>query len=166
MNRFMIIFLIMLFCYSLYKDINIIDVYIEGVKGALKLIVPIFTTMMAFLLFVTLFKECGLLELLDSICSPYLPLPFQIVVIGLLRPISANVSLSYLYTLYNRFGVDHIYCLFATIIQCSSDTTLYVINLYFSSINRKDTQYSVMLGFFMDFLAFFISLFIFLKMIV
>lgn len=166
MNKFMIIFLAVLFIYCIYKKINIFEIYIDGVKDSLKLIVPIFTSMLAFYLFVSLFKTCGIIHVLNNLLSPYIPIPFEVFVIALFRPISANVSLSYLYTLYKQFGVDHIYCLFASLIQCSSDTTLYVVNLYFSSLHIKDTRGTIKLGLFMDFLAFFIAFLILLKMIV
>ncbi len=166
MNKVMIVFLCILFIYCVYKKINVFELYIEGVKKSLSLVIPIFTSMMAFLLFVTLLKECGLIHILSTCFSNVIPIPVELLLIGILRPISANAALSYLYTIYNQFGVDHIYSLFATLIQCSSDTTFYVVTLYFSSIHINDTRYALKLGIFMDCLAFIIAFLFFLKMIV
>ncbi len=153
MNSIMIIFLICLFSFCIYKNINVFDLYIEGVKQSLGLIIPIFCSMMAFLLFITLLRSCGIIELMTQYLSIYIDIPVDLLIMSLLRPISANASLSYLYIIYNTFGVDHLYSLIATLIQCSSDTTLYVVTLYFSSIHIKDSKYSIQLGLFLDFLS-------------
>lgn len=165
MNNIMIIFLSTLFIYCIFKKINIFDLYIEGVKKSLVLIIPIFSSMMAFLLFVTLMKSCGIINILSYVFVPVLHLPVDLLIMSILRPISANASLSYLYTLYQSFGVDHHFSLIATLIQCSSDTTLYVVTMYFSSIHVKDSRYAVHIGLFLDFLSV-IFAFLLLKFIV
>ena len=96
----------------------------------------------------------------------FLQIPIDILVLGLLRPVSANASLSYLYSFYEIFGVDHPLSLLATLIQSGSDTTFYVVTLYFSSIHMKKTRYALPVGLTMDFLSVIFAIMIYLKMFV
>lgn len=154
---------------GLIKRCALFDLFIDGVKKAFSLIVPLFTTLMAFMLFVQLLKSCGIIDVLSTCFQPFIQwigIPIDIVILGILRPISANASLSYLYTFYESFGVDHPLSLLATLIQCGSDTTLYVVTLYFSSLHFKKTRYALFIGLAMDFLAIILAIIIYLKRIV
>ena len=152
MNKIVIIFLLIVFIDGLFKRCSMFELFIDGVKDALTLLKPIFTTLMAFMLFVQLIQS--------------LHLPIDIFILGFLRPISANASLSFLYSFYEVFGVDHPLSLLASLIQSGSDTTMYVVALYFSSIKMKDTRYALWVGLTMDFLSVVFAIMIYLKMFV
>lgn len=166
MNRWIIIFICIVFIDAIFKRINIFDVFIDGVKNTFTIIIPLFTTMLAFMLFVQCLNASGVIQYLGSLLQPIcqlLNIPIDIIVLSLLRPISANASLSYLYTIYQNYGIDHSLSLLATLIQCGSDTTLYVVSLYFSSLKIKNTRYAIPLGLFLDFLAVIFALIFYLK---
>lgn len=169
MNKIIIIFLIIVFIDGLIKKCNMFDMFIDGVKDALILIKPIFTTLIAFMLFVELLRSSGFIDILSFVIQPiiqWIGIPIDIVILGFLRPISANASLSFLYSIYELFGVDHPLSLLATLIQSGSDTTLYVITLYFSTIHVKNTRYALWVGLFMDFLAVLLAIIFYLKVFV
>ena len=169
MNKIIIIFLIIVFIDGLMKKCNMFDMFIDGVKDALNLIKPIFTTLIAFMLFVELLRSSGFIDILSFVIQPiiqWIGIPIDIVILGFLRPISANASLSFLYSIYELFGVDHPLSLLATLIQSGSDTTLYVITLYFSTIHVKNTRYALWVGLFMDFLAVLLAIIFYLKVFV
>ena len=65
-----------------------------------------------------------------------------------------------------KFGFDHPLSLLSTLIQSGSDTTMYVITLYFSSIKMKNTRYALWVGLTMDFLSVLFAIMIYLKMFV
>lgn len=167
MSKCILIFLCIVLIDASVKKINILDTYIEGVRNTVSIVLPLFTTMLAFILFVQSLKASGFIMYLEFLLEPichFLKIPIDIMILAFLRPISANASLSYLYDFYLCYGVDHVLSLLATFIQCGSDTTLYVVSLYFSSIKMKDTSYSLCLGLFLDFLAVLLSIIIYLKM--
>lgn len=169
MNKIIIIFLIIVFIDGLIKKCNMFDMFIDGIKDALTLIKPIFTTLIAFMLFVELLRSSGFIDILSFVIQPiiqWIGIPIDIVILGFLRPISANASLSFLYSIYELFGVDHPLSLLATLIQSGSDTTLYVITLYFSTIHVKNTRYALWIGLFMDFLAVLFAIIFYLKVFV
>lgn len=166
MNKWIIIFICIVFIDALLKKINIFDVFIDGVKNTFSIVIPLFTTMLSFMLFVQCLNASGLIQYMEKLLQPLcqlLNIPIDIIILGILRPISANASLSYLYTFYQNYGVDHSLSLLATMIQCGSDTTLYVVYLYFSSLKIKNTRYAIPLGLFLDFLAIVFALIIYLK---
>lgn len=167
MNSIVLIFIGVVLIDASLKKLNLLELYKEGIKKTIPIIIPLFTTMLSFFLFVQCLKAShflSYLEILFQHLCHYLKIPIDILVLAFLRPISANASLSYLSYFYETYGVDHALSLLATLIQSSSDTTLYVISFYFSSIKMKSTRYAVGLGLFLDFLAFLFSLIIYLKM--
>ena len=169
MNKIIIIFLIVVLLDGLMKHYNLFELFIEGVKEALTLVKSIFTTLMAFMLFVQLLRSSGTIDLLSLLLKPLIQsigIPIDIFILGILRPVSANVSLSFLYSLYQVFGVDHPLSLLGTLIQSGSDTTLYVVTLYFSSIHMKNTRYAIWIGLLMDVLSVVFAIIIYLKMFV
>lgn len=169
MNKMIIFLLIIVFIDAIIKKCPVFDMFIDGVKEALQLIKPIFTTLMAFMLFVELLRSSGCIDLLSYLFQPliqWLHIPVDILILGFLRPISANASLSFLYSIYEIFGVDHPISLLGTLIQSGSDTTLYVITLYFSSIRLSNTRYALWVGLFMDFIAVVIAIIFYLKVFV
>ena len=68
----------------------------------------------------------------------------------LIRPISSQGAMVILKSLYDTFGVDHVYSILGSIIQTGSDTTLYVVSLYFESVKRKNVFIAFFLGFLLD----------------
>lgn len=169
MNKVIIIFLIIVFIDGMIKKCNMFEMFKEGVKEALSLIKPVFITLVAFMIFVELLRTSGLTDVLSSLFQPLLKsigIPIDIFILSILRPISANVSLSYLYSIYEIFGIDHPISLLGTLIQSGSDTTLYVVTLYFSTIQIKDTKYALGLGLFLDLIAVILAIIFYLKVFV
>ena len=95
---------------------------------------------MAFTLWVTCFQYCGLIELLEigfkSIFT-ILNIPIDIFMMMIVRPFSSNGSLTILNNIFLKYGVDHPYSILGSIIQTGSDTTFYVVTLYFGSIKLQ-----------------------------
>ncbi len=156
MNRIIMIFIFVVMVHGVIKKVDMFHLFIEGSKEVFVIIKPVFVTLIAYMLFVELFNASGAVDVLSSLFSPLLfkmNIPIDIFVISLLRPISASASLSFLYSIYELFGVDHNISLLATMIQSGSDTTFYVIALYFSSLSITDSRYASLLGLFLDALA-------------
>lgn len=169
MNKLVMIFIFIVMVHGLIKKIDLFHVFIEGTKEIFVIIKPVFVTLMAYMLFVELFNASGFVEVLSSLFGPLLfkiNVPIDIFVMSLLRPLSASASLSFLYSIYELFGVDHSISLLATLIQCGSDTTFYVIALYFSSVPLKSTRYATTLGLFLDGLAVILAFIFYIKLIV
>lgn len=146
MNNY-IVPLIVLFIifYGFMKKVNIYDSFLDGALDGLKLVVKIIPTMLAMILAVNIFIGSNILnDLFRSINSPVIPMVF-------LRPISGNASLAILNSIYKVWGPDSYYGILGSIIQGATDTTIYVLALYFNSIRIKKTRYALFVGLCADF---------------
>lgn len=77
-------------------------------------------------------------------------IPIDIVPMMLLRPISGNSSLAILNNIFEVYGPDSFIGFLSSIIQGSTDTTFYIITLYFGSIGIKKIRYALWAGLFAD----------------
>jgi len=76
----------------------------------------------------------------------------------LTRPISGTSSLAVLTNIYQSFGTDGFIGTLASFIQGSTDTTFYIITLYFGSVGIKKIKYAMWAGLFADLLSVVFSL--------
>ena len=68
----------------------------------------------------------------------------------IMRPISANASLSLMIDIFSKYGVDSYIGLLASTLQGCTDTTFYIISLYFGSIGIKKIKHCLFLSLIVD----------------
>lgn len=168
MNSFIFLLLLWSLIECLKKKVPVYQEFIKGVKEGLHLIVLIFPTLMLLTLWVNMFQNCGLIDILgivfQELCQ-LLHVPIDILLICVMRPISSQGALVILKSIYDTFGVDHIYSILGSIIQTGSDTTLYVVSLYFEAIKKKRVMSVLLLGLLLDLIACLLA-FLFYKMFI
>ena len=120
--------------YGVYKKIDVYDVFIEGAKDSVKLVINMFPCILAMIFAVNIFLNSGLLEIFSN---------SKILSIILMRPISANASLSILNDIFKISGPDSYIGFVGSIIQGCTDTTFYILTLYFGSVKIKKMRYSL-----------------------
>ena len=146
----MIIPIIVLFIilYGFLKKIDVYDTFIEGVKESFPMILNLFPNFIAMILAVNLFTNSGVL---DFILSPIKLLKIgEVLPLALVRPISSSASLAYLNSIFTKYGPDSFMGLLGSVMQGCTDTTLYIISLYFGSIGIKKIKYSMFAALFAD----------------
>lgn len=146
-----IIFLILI--YGIKKKINVYDTFLEGAKGSFDIIFNIFPSMLAMFLGVNIFINSGLLDVIFNVLRPLFNLikvPLEIVPMALMRPLSGSSSLALLNNILSSAGPDSLAGRIGSIIQGSTDTTFYVISLYFGSVGIKKIKYSLWVGIIAD----------------
>lgn len=139
--------------YGLYKKVNIYDSFINGVSEGLKMSLEIFPTIMAMVIAINLITSSGIINYLTEILSYPLSLikfPSEILPIALLRPISSSASLIVMNDILKTYGPDSFLGMLASIIQGSTDTTIYILGMYFSSVGIKKIKYSLIVGLLAD----------------
>ena len=117
------------------------------------MITNLFPTFIAMILAVNLFTDSGILDLLLSLINPVLNwfnIPGEIFPLAFVRPISGSASLAYLNTIFAKYGPDSFIGLLGSVMQGCTDTTFYVISLYFGSIGVKKIRYSMFAALFAD----------------
>lgn len=145
LNNYIIsIIVIVIIVYGFVKRCDIYDSFVTGALDGLKIVVEIIPVMLAMIFAVNIFVGSGFLNAIGGKFKDIIPMI-------VLRPISGNASLAMLSTIYQNYGVDSYTSFLASVIQGATDTTIYVLALYFSSIKIKKTRYSLGVGLFADF---------------
>lgn len=145
LNNYIIpIIVIVIIIYGFVKKRDIYDDFIEGAIDGLKILIEIIPVMLAMIFAVNIFVGSGFLNAIGGKYRDIIPMM-------VLRPISGNASLAMLSTIYKTYGVDSFISFLASVIQGATDTTIYVLALYFSSIKIKKSRYALGVGLFADF---------------
>ena len=145
--------------YALIKKVNIYDEFLEGVKEGLNISLEIFPSMFAMIISVTVLVKSNIITDLTSHININL-FPKEILPIAILRPISSSSSLMILNSLLTTYGPDSIIGKIASIITGSTDTTIYIIGMYYSSIKIKYIRHSLLIGLLADLSCIIISIII------
>ncbi|MBO4412583.1 MAG: spore maturation protein, partial [Clostridia bacterium] len=128
------IFIIFLLLYASYKNLNTYNIFVNGAKGAINLVVEIFPYIVAILISVALFKVSGLADLLTRLVSPvfnFLGIPTEVSELILLRPFTGSGSFAILNDILKTYGADSYISRCACTIMGSSETVFYVAAVYF-----------------------------------
>ena len=145
--------------YGIIKKVNIYDEFIEGIKEGLDISLSIFPSMFAIIISVSVFVKSNFLNDFISLIDISL-FPKEILPIAILRPISSSSSLMILNNILSTYGSDSLIGKISAIITGSTDTTIYIIGLYYSSIKIKKIRYSLIVGLLADFACVVISILI------
>ncbi len=137
---------------------KVYDTFIEGSKESYKMIVNLFPTLLAMILGINLLLESNILNILANFISKFVPIYQEVIPIALLRPISGSSSLALLNNIYLTKGVDSYISILASVIIGSTETTFYVISLYFSIIGIKKIRYALKVSLIADLISFIISI--------
>lgn len=148
----MVLFVIV---YALYKKIDIYDVFIDGAKESFEMIFKLFPCLLAMILGVNVFLKSNIVSSMFSFISF---IPNEIIPMIITRPISGTSSLAVLTNIYQNFGPDSSLGMLASFIQGSTDTTFYVLTLYFGSVGIKKIKYSLWAGLLADLVSIIISI--------
>jgi len=141
--------------YAILKKVNIYDVFIEGAKESFEMIFKLFPCLLAMILAVNIFLKSNIVSSLFGFISF---IPNEIIPMIIMRPISGTSSLAVLTNIYSLFGPDSSLGILASFIQGSTDTTFYIITLYFGSVGIKKIKYSLWAGLFADLVSIIISI--------
>ena len=154
-----IVFLIVF--YGFYKKIDVYEAFISGVKEGLSMALKIFPTMFAMVISIDVLIKSNALNALITLIEPIclrLSVPKEILPLAFIRPISGSSSLVLMSDLLKTYGPDSFIGRVASLIQGSTDTTIYIIGLYFSSIGIKKIKYSLIVGLLADLFAIILSI--------
>lgn len=155
------VIVLVIIIYASFKKINVYDAFVEGAKESFELILNMFPPLLAMVLGVNIFINSGIIDSFFTFLKPIfllIDVPLQILPIAIMRPLSGSFGLALLNEMYVKYGPDSIISIMASVIQGSSDTTLYVLTLYFGSIGIKKIKHALWVGLLCDLCAVIISI--------
>ena len=140
---------IIVIVYALIKKVDIYQVFLNGVKEGMHLSLDIFPSMFAMIISVSVLVKSNIITDISSYINIKI-FPREILPIALLRPISSSSSIMILNNILKIFGPDSITGKIASIITGSTDTTIYIIGMYYASVKIKNIRYSLLVGLLAD----------------
>ena len=142
----------------LIKRKNCYDSFVNGVEESFPLIKEIFPSLMAMVVAVNLLRTCGFIEDLSAFLSSRFNKAnyfIELLPMIVFRPISGSASISVINNICTTHGPDSLLCRTVSAIQGSTDTTFYVIALYYSSIGVKKYRHTLVTGLLADVIGIF-----------
>lgn len=138
--------------YGYYKKIDLYASFIRGAKEGIHSAISIFPFTVSMVFAVNIFLHSGFLEYIFSFLNGILPsyISPSIFPMALLRPISGSASMVIMTDIFSKFGPDSFIGKLASTLQGSTDTTFYVITLYFGSVGITKIRYALKTGLFAD----------------
>lgn len=150
------IFVLAVIFYGMKKKVFIYDTFLEGAKEGLITAFNVFPSIIAMVFAINIFLNSGILETIFSLFTPILNtlhIPLNILPMAFVRPISGTASLAIMNDIFLKFGPDSFAGRLASTIQGCTDTTIYVLALYFGSIKINKTRHALTTGLFADFVG-------------
>ena len=146
--------------YGFKRKVNIYEEFLVGVKEGMDIAIKLFPTMFAMILAINILTKSNFISDIVELIKPvlnFLKFPSELFMLGVMRPISGSSSLILLSDILKNIGSDSYIGRIASVIQGSTDTTIYIIGLYFSSIGVKKIKYSLIVGLLADLMAIILS---------
>jgi spore maturation protein SpmA len=144
----LLIFLVFL-AGGMWKRINVFEAFIEGAKGGFDVAIRIIPYLVAMLAAISVLRSSGAFEFVTGGLTNLFSVLglrtdfIQALPTALMKPLSGSGARAMMVDTMTRFGADSFPGRLSAIFQGSSDTTFYVVAVYFGSVAVKDTRYSI-----------------------
>lgn len=146
--------------YAAWKKIPIFDTFVEGGKEGFGIAVSLIPYLVAMLVALGIFRESGAFDLFVRLVKPLtklLGIPGEVLPLAIMRPISGNGALAIAAEIMQRHGPDSLLGLIASTMQGCTETTFYVLTVYFGSVGIRKIRYSMTVGLLADVVGFVVS---------
>jgi spore maturation protein B len=144
------------------RKVPVYNTFIDGAKSGFGTAVRLIPHLVAMMVAVTVFRESGAMSVLIGFLAPvlhFLHIPPDVAPLGLLRPISGQGSLALMIDIFKHHGPDSPLGILASTMQASTDTTLYIITVYFGSVGIRNIRYALKVGLLSDLISVLASVF-------
>lgn len=152
-NLIIPLFLLLVLLFALRQRVNVWQEFLAGAREGFGEAVRLLPYLVTIYTAVTVFRVSGTLEITAKVLAPVLNffgIPVEVLPVMLVRPLSGSASLALTAEVINRAGPDSFAGQLASCIYGSSETTLYVIAVYFAAVGIKKVRYSLMAGLLAD----------------
>jgi len=142
--------------YGAIKKVKVYEVAVEGAKEGFQIAVKIIPYLVLMLVSIAVFRASGALDLLITILRPLtdlLGIPAEVLPMALMRPLSGSGSLGVMTETMSAYGTDSFIGILSSTLYGSTETTFYVLAVYFGTVGIRNTRHAVPTGLSADFIA-------------
>lgn len=159
-NLIIPLFTLIVIIYALYKKVDVYSSFISGIKEGIDISFKLFPTIFTMSLAISVLIKSNIIN--DIISKINISIfPKEILPIALLRSFSGSSSLMILNDILKTYGPDSLIGKISSVIQSSTDTTVYILSTYYTLVGIKKIRYSLVLGLLCDLICVVISILIF-----
>ena len=157
---------LMVFCipaWALHKRVDIYETFIDGAKEGFSIGVKIIPYLVAVLVAIGMFRASGAIDMLANAASPLLSMigmPADVLPLAIIRPLSGSGALGVMSEIANQHGGNSYLAKLAAVMVGSSETTFYVLTVYFGSAGVTKFRHALLAGIIADIAGMFAALFI------
>ncbi|HUP66378.1 MAG TPA: spore maturation protein [Thermoanaerobaculia bacterium] len=139
--------------YAIFKKVKVYEVFVEGAKEGFEVAVKIIPFLVAILVAIGMFRGSGAMELLTEGLRPVLGaigFPAELLPLSILRSLTGSGSLAFVTDTISTHGPDSFLGRTAATMYGSTETTFYVLAVYFGAVNVRKTRHAVPVGLIAD----------------
>lgn len=143
--------------YGHARKVPVYESFVDGAKDGFGTAIQIIPHLVGMLVAISVFRASGALDYLIGFIAPLFQsfgVPSEVLPLGLLRPLTGTGSLAFTTDLIRVHGPDSMIGMIASTIQGSTDTTLYVLTVYFGAVGIRNGRYALKVGLFSDLVGF------------
>ncbi|MBP2642903.1 MAG: hypothetical protein H6Q67_790 [Firmicutes bacterium] len=155
--------LLAILVFGLLRSVRVYEVFVEGAKEGFSNAIRIMPFLVAMMVAVSIFRDSGALDECISWLRPVLSsagIPTELLPLAILRPLSGTGALGVTSELLYSQGPDSLVGRIASTLLGSTDTTFYVLTVYFGAIGVIKPRYSIVVGLIGDLVGFIGSVYI------
>lgn len=139
--------------YGYFQKVKVYETFVEGAKEGFQIAVKIIPYLVAILVAIGMFRASGAIDGLSKLLSPVLEwigMPAEVLPLAIIRPLSGSGANGVMAELIETHGGNSFIARLAATMAGSTETTFYVLAVYFGAVNIRRTRHAVPAGLFAD----------------
>lgn len=149
--------------YGFIKKVPVYETFVEGAEEGFYTVVKIIPFLVGMMMAISVFRASGAMEYLSQAIMPLaskLGAPPEVLPLAVMRPLSGSAVLGMATELMRVYGPDSFLGRVASVMQGTTDTTFFVLTIYFGSVGIKKYRYSIVTGLTADITGFIAAVYI------
>ncbi|WP_047980009.1 spore maturation protein [Ornithinibacillus contaminans] len=147
------VFILVVLLVASWRKVPTYELFVEGGKEGVSMAFSLLPFLVGMIVAIAIFRSSGALDAIIGLISPillYVGVPPEIVPLALVKPISGSAALGITSELIATHGPDSFIGRLASTMQGSTDTTLYILTVYFGAVGIRKMGYSLKVGLLAD----------------
>ena len=132
--------------YAYFKKVKVYEVFVEGAKEGFNVAVRIMPFLVAILVSVGIFRASGALNYITVLLAPitnFIGMPSETIPMAFMMPLSGSGAIGVMTDLLNTYGPDSFIGLLTSSMMGSTETTFYILAVYFGSVGIKNGRHTL-----------------------
>lgn len=149
--------------YGAFRKVPVYEAFVEGAEEGFTTAIKIIPFLVGMMVAISVFRASGAMDWVSWCLKPLtsrLGVPAEIMPLAIMRPLSGSAVLGMTTELMKVYGPDSFIGRLASVMQGTTDTTFFILTIYFGSIGIKKYRYSIVTGLSADITGFIASVYI------